>query len=333
MSFKVGLSPDLSNMDCVFLYLVSFIKLNLFNLKVFSFLHLCNISLLLEMTQRVEGVCCAAIICTLPWQKKIWQTWCFSRSIIFLCSLCCEIQETWNYATEWMPVITSISSIFGNRQNQWEEKTMQMAEREISFKWRLCWFLPVQGITLHLTFAPKALQCFKTFSSTEYYSAEPTRDCFRFRLKSHRRPQCTKKAGIQNPKLPGGRQWHSPPVESLAVSMGQLLWFSEHLSRGDCSSAREARRAGIWAALASQEPICSTSTAQAEFPGSVPGPCPVVRALTPLRRAWSYDFPSDRYASSSLNGTFLYGVILLTTLPSNSWHITLWGYQGNRVEN
>lgn len=71
MSFKVGLSPDLSNMDCVFLYLVSFIKLNLFNLKVFSFLHLCNISLLLEMTQRVEGVCCAAIICTLPWQKKI----------------------------------------------------------------------------------------------------------------------------------------------------------------------------------------------------------------------------------------------------------------------
>ena len=217
----------------------------------------------------------------------------------------CEIQESWNYATEWMLVIASISSIFGNRQNQWEE--ISNGDYVDSSQFR--------AITLHLTFAPKALQCFKTFSSTEYYSAEPTRDPFRFRLKSHHRPQCTKKVVIQSPKLPGGRQWHSPPVESLAVSMGQLLWFSEHLSWGDCSSAREARRAGIWAALASQEP------------------CPVVRALTPLRRAWSYDSPSGWYSSSSLNVTFLYGVMSLTTLPSNSWHITLWGYQGNRIEN
>lgn len=39
--FKVGLFPYLPNMGCVFLYLVSFRKLNWFNLRMFSFLHSC----------------------------------------------------------------------------------------------------------------------------------------------------------------------------------------------------------------------------------------------------------------------------------------------------
>ena len=105
-------------MDGVLLYLVSFIKLNLFNLNVFSFLHLCNISLLLEMTQRIECVCWCCNYLYSSLAEENLTNLVFAWSIIFLCSLCCEIHETWNYTTEWMLVIASISSIFGNRQNQ-----------------------------------------------------------------------------------------------------------------------------------------------------------------------------------------------------------------------
>ena len=139
----------------------------------------------------------------------------------------------------------------------------------------------LRALTLHLTFAPKALNVLKVSLPLSI-----TLQSLRFRLKSHHRPQCAEKAGIQNPKLPGGRQWHSPPVGSLAVWVGQLLWFSEHLSWGDCSSAGKAYGAGIWAALASQEPIYSNSAAQAEFPGSVQGPCRVVRATQESLELW-----------------------------------------------
>lgn len=62
------------------------------------------------------------------------------------------------------------------------------------------------------------------------------------------------------------------------------------------------------------------------------GSCPVIRVLTPLRKAHIYEFLSNRYTSPSLNVTFQCGIILsLARLPRNRWHYPYQVTRGNRA--
>lgn len=62
------------------------------------------------------------------------------------------------------------------------------------------------------------------------------------------------------------------------------------------------------------------------------GSWPVISIPTPLRKAHSYDFLSNRYTSPTLNVTFQCGIILsLARLPSNRWHYPYQVTRGNRA--
>lgn len=91
----------------------------------------------------------------------------------------------------------------------------------------------LRAITLHLTFAPKNLNVLKLplppsialQSLPGVFLGSSERSDSRATI-----GHSVLKAWIQNPELPGGQQWHSSPVEILAVPMGQLSLVSEHHS-------------------------------------------------------------------------------------------------------